>query len=301
VRTSVGTVSVTGTSFRVQYAANADDTVAVSVYEGSVVLANEMGQRSLTAGQRAELQRGRPPTAAFDFVAALVEPGPEDARGETMLAQHRARIRQLERRVEELEQGAQATGSRAAAASVDSKRSYYRPTQEDLEAMAAQCRLNFDIPPLDAHDTPALIDKLEAFAATDFGLSPAERTRIQAMYAEFNERFTQQIRDLYVEATGDAAGATILSIDSMRAEITGKSDPRVDVEARRTIAEERAGLRPPSNAEQLPVERYYRLMVAPGGDLERELARIVGAERAADIRRATSGWPGKMSAGACEW
>ena len=297
VITTIATITVTGTSFRVEHSdASSGVRVTVSVYEGRVVLSNELGRTELSPGMRAEALRDGAPSSAADFLTAART---EEHQHAQLFAEQAGKIQRLQARIEKLETHA-GTAGMDSQENVGPTRAYYRPSQDDLEEMAADCRLKFDAPPLDAHDAPPLLERLEASASTRFDLSESEREAIQAMYEGFNEAFTARIRELYIEATGDTAGAAVLSLGSMMAEIVAKSDPQAAIEARRKIAEERAGLRPRHSGDHFPVEAYYRTMIALGTDLENKLAQIVGADRAQRIRESSDGWPAKMSVGACK-
>jgi hypothetical protein len=104
--------------------------------------------------------------------------------------------------------------------------------------------------------------------------------------AEMAKQWRDTVRALYLEATGDAAGADTLSTEAMRHEIEEKSSREELSHILERIAAERAGLAtPPADLSKTsPVERLMRAYLALGDQSEAALAKRVGADRANAIR-----------------
>src|SRR5690606_17337808 len=115
------------------------------------------------------------------------------------------------------------------------------------------------------------------------------------------EAFLGELRALYLEATGDAAGVDMLSMNALVSEIGNKSEPGEVSRIRRLLAQERAGLRPPPAdlSGTSPAERLYRLLAQIGDETQAAIATVLGAERAYDLRALAGGWPSKWSMAGC--
>jgi hypothetical protein len=308
VATAAGDVTVRGTCFRVEVVpmklnrqagggvavgAVLSAAIVVTVYEGRVLLANEHGGAELAAGERAMAREGGAPvriSAEPDAARAAALDAPpsgdasrdellrRDAEQRRELASLRARVTRLEGELDEAARGA----GRGRPPGHDSDTLFTDPTPDELAAMAADCRVAYDLPTLHEELDDRLLSQLP----------PEARDRAAAAHRRFVQEVAAEIRALYVEVTGDSGGAEVLSIKAMTEEILSKS-PDADAQlALQRISRERAGLQPPPAdlSGTTPIERYYRLVTRLGGDYERLAAEIVGPERASAFRRADGGW-----------
>ncbi|HTR50784.1 MAG TPA: hypothetical protein VMJ10_08770 [Kofleriaceae bacterium] len=300
VRTPLGVVQVTGTCFSVEVTAmknpiNRDmvkgasfgavvaTAVLVTVYEGSITLANPSGQLQVAPGDTAIVRPGEPPRRESAAIASSRE-----------LADARARIVTLEHELA----AARGADKGADIQNHDPGR-YYAPSPETLREMADKCWIAFDRPPFTADGAPELVDAKLAIAV---GVSDAERAAINAAYKTTQDRELEALRRLYMELTGaDADTTAMLSVDALEAEITAKSSDDDEIAARRAIARSRAGLEPePTGAELVrrsAIERMLRLEIALGSEAEAAAASVVGADRAHELRAhdGAAGWQNSVS------
>jgi hypothetical protein len=119
--------------------------------------------------------------------------------------------------------------------------------------------------------------------------------------ADLNAQVMTDLRALYVEVTGDVAGAATLTPQSMAQEVLDKSPEPLLRDAAWRLSRERAGLLTPSSASTVsPVERLLRMIVSLGDTFERQLGQAIGAERAHAVRTEQDGWDTRsMTAPGC--
>ncbi len=216
----------------------------------------------------------RPGSAATAVAPALLLPPPASAT----LAELRAR--------EQAQREALVNLTRALSAPrVRDVGDVFDQTPEELAAMATDCALRYDVPPFGQQ--PALLGDSEV---AKLGLSFAERESHDRLLTALNRSVRDDVRALYVELTGDRAGADDLDLWALRQEIVAKALPADRIEAQRRIAAERAGLATPPTPTQLasrPVyERFLRRLIASADELEHSLAGEVGPASANALRRA---------------
>ncbi len=308
VSTPAGDVTVQGTCFRVEVdpmfskqammAAGAGAVVAttilVTVYEGRVLLANEHGKTTLQAGEQASARAGSAPSAAVNAamqqkstpptVASNLGPPAEGSSRDELLkrdAAQRAELEKLRARVHDLE---------AASTGGDKKkdeRPFFDPSKEELQAMAKDCKLKWDNPQVGLQP-PTIGPKQSA----ELGLSDQERAEANQVGAAENQRILGQLRALYIEVTGDKAGADSLTPQALENEIMSKSPEASVQQTFYRLSHERAGLQapPPDATGQLPVERLMRLMTGFGDDYEQKLGTALGPDRARQLRSDNGGW-----------
>ena len=308
VRTAIGTVAVTGTSFRVQLqeddvqrktlgagAAGAAIATAliVTVYEGRVLLANDRGQVAIGPGQTGTAAPGTAPRATGDHATAPTT-APIAATATTTqapadLAHATARIAELEAKLREIEAERDFPPRDPAR--------YYAPSQDTLRALAEKCWLAFDVPPFSADGEVELVTDEVAQKAR---LTPRERAQINDAYQDEVESRLADLRALYTELTGDTAGARTLSVEALGSEIKSKTPPGEELAARRRIARERAALDPRPGEGELAhrpvIERYLRLISTMGDRAEAAAAARIGADRARALRAIEGvGWHSSVS------
>ena len=326
VATLAGRVTVTGTCFRVEVddmkGMNKDrwkgaavgaaiaTAVLVTVYEGSVTLASPDGTASVAPGQTALARAGAPPQV-LDGAGEAAAPSQAQARAQ--LVQARARIATLETELAQAHQtgggtqahpaGDQDDGMGPLPAGPEDPNRYTDPSPDTLKDMAKNCQIAFDQPPLTTEDDPVLVD---AALAKKNGVTAADRAAINRAYQAVHDRAIAELRQLYIEVTGDRDGADHLSADALRTEIVKKSPPADTTAALRRISRERAGLIPPVPAAELsqrpPVEQLYRLDLDLGREAEQAAAGVVGADVAHALRTTQgNGWEGtQYEYGGCQ-
>jgi hypothetical protein len=306
VRTPLGVVSVTGTCFSIEViemnkkdalkgavaGAAIATAVAVTVYEGGVTFANPRGQIQLVAGEAGTVRAGGAPEAT--------PPTTHVAASE--LAAANARIAKLEATLRSTRSSADEKQILSATRGDPGR--YYAPSAKTLREFADTCWIAFDRPGLSTDERPELVDDE---LSTGVGLTDAERTAINHAYAKVHDGAIDTLRRLYMELTGsDGDAAAALSIDAIADELEAKSPAADELEARRRIARERAGLEPAPTGQALArrpiVERYLRIMVNLGHEAEAAAAGVIGAKRAHELRAHQGfGWNGSVSDyGGCE-
>jgi hypothetical protein len=107
------------------------------------------------------------------------------------------------------------------------------------------------------------------------------------------------VRTLYLQATGDTAGADTLSLEAMRHEINDKAAPDAAQPVMQRVAQERAGLAtpPPDTSHEPPVEQLIRAQLGLGDATQAAIAKRLGPGRAAAIRG--DGWSRHYEARGC--
>lgn len=313
VKTPAGSVTVKGTCFRVEVepmkqaitgglvGAVLATTVAVTVYEGKVALANEKGGVALVAGEKATTQNNSAPQKietppkktepGVVSVVAIDEPSADITREELLArdATMRKQIASLQAKVQELEES-----NKNPKHPIDNEDSWFEPSQELLQQMAKECRLPWDEPAFDSDQD------LSEFAK-EAELSQAEVEALKRAQEITMEGYTKEMRGLYLEATGSQPSED-MSADAMIQEIQSKSNRDDIAMANYLITQERAGNKqPPADlSKRPPIERALRLRSSLGNVFEKNLAELVGAERAHEIRGKNKGWPRRgMMMGGC--
>ncbi len=304
VSTAAGDVTVLGTCFRVEVqpmdrraalaagiGALAATTILVSVYEGRVLLANERGRTELTAGERGTAQGAAVPSRvvaeASKRLAAIASPLPPPAAGATREellrrdAQQREELAKLRARLGQLESHSIEPFDRKAGDA------FFNPSQDELAQMAKECKLQWDSPSLSL--SPETMDDK---TAQEMGMNDEERRQFDHVSADFDGKMIAQLRALYIEVTGDKAGADTLTPQAMETEIRSKVPDAVAKEAYWRLSHERAGLiAPPTDPRGAsPIERFLRLETTAGDEFERQLGAAIGPDRARALRAEHGGW-----------
>lgn len=297
VHTPAGDIRVTGTCFRIEVPMTAKKqlllsgtagaliaaAVVVTVYEGHVVAETREGKTEVVAGARATLGRdgrtvlepGAPPPTIVGTLAATAPD--ENATREQLLersAAQRIELAKLRQRLGQLE------GGRGHDNTTEEGRHWYDPSAERLREWAGECHVRADEPGFDR------FQPLKSAEGNRRGLEPKELDAWNAAMTEVYQPYKALVRALYIETTGDAAGADTLSIDAMRGEIQEKSAPNEHNLVLQRIANERAGLlTPPADLSKTsPIERMFRAVIQLGDQAEAALAKRLGPERAKELR-----------------
>lgn len=330
VATPAGEVRVRGTSFHVEVdpmgqivtkrniasatvGAVIAAAIVVTVYEGRVALANERGETELGPGEVAWAEVDGPPSEAVD-VASLDHRSPlagsrraaTDPAGDDESAtapELRQRLAAL--RAEQAEEQAELEALRARVQSLENapdsgptetqrlrRNPWYPPTSEDLEELVEQCGIRSDVPPVMGLEPGHAGENAEAL-----GLSEGEVPIVNDAIRRLHQQYNDQLRELYLEATGDERGAQSLSAEAMMAQINAAALPGEVREAHLQVARERAGqLEAPADLEELsPATRSIRLHAGLGDEFQRLLAAELGEDRAHELRAAQGGWPWSRS------
>lgn len=212
---------------------------------------------------------------------------------------HQREIEQLRDHVGELE--AELHAARAAAGDDDSaveaftgvpvsNSSFFAPSEDELRELAKTCTLRYDKPHLEADAAKLPVTGLDVDAEA-----------VESIHAAFRTEYAAQLRELYVEATGDAEGASNLSTSTLADELEKKSVPEDVTEVHWRLSQERGGLldAPSDVADAPPFARWLRLQLELGDVLEQRLAQEIGADAAHKIRGANDGFGSKSQWGGC--
>jgi hypothetical protein len=312
VETPAGQVAVRGTCFTVEVhpmlpskqtltgaAVGAALTAAVfvTVHEGRVAVTSPTGATQVQPGERAVMSAG----AAPRVVAAPVAPGPTEASTalapaspagapstwQAREAAYVAELTTLRARVKELEssQG----GARLPPGAKPAN--FLEPSREELLDMAKSCKLRWDEPGLGARHAP--LPSAEELA--ELGMTQDEAEVIAEVYASFAAQSLEQLRAIYVAATGDVDSSRVLAPEALKQEILDKSPEDAIKRAYHHVSQERAGLAtpPPDITGMTPAERLVRFNTGLGDAYERALADKLGASRAHQLRAKHNGWGSK--------
>jgi hypothetical protein len=260
----------------------------VSVYEGGVRVVNARGDVALSAGERARVEPGSAPvrdgSASTTSIVARARLAPDATRGQLLEENDalRGELTTAQQRITALEKNlAEVNGS---------KPSRVDPTPEQLAEWAAKCEVHINSPGVYSA-TPTRLDPSEA---AEWGVTKDEQPMIERALAELHGRARTEMREIYLAATGNTAGADELTANAMLSEIFDKAAPGDAARARQRMARERAGLQaPPTNLAALaPLERAYRLIFRLGNDFEHLLGESLTPARAHELRKRYDGWPG---------
>jgi hypothetical protein len=307
VHTPAGDIHVTGTCFRVEVPMNKASQmivagavgaavatgVVITVYEGRVV-ADTRGAHPelLLPGTRTVLDpQGHTRVAS----ASATHPYPVTRPPEPALDVEHATREQLVARLSEQEQELAKLRAQGGAVlgGLDSKfadgRPWFDPSAETLKAWAAECRVRFDEPEFDHQ--PSVGDPR--------GITADELPEYQAAVADVRAQFHALVRALYIQATGDTAGADTLSLDTMPGEIIDKAAPGAVQAIMQRVAQERAGLATPpaDTSHEPPVEQLIRAQLGLGDATQAAIAKRLGPDRATAIRG--DGWSRHHEAAGC--
>lgn len=194
-----------------------------------------------------------------------------------------ANTSELEERVEQLEaQLAAKDLEQATRGERSDEVTYFNLSRQEQLELARNCDVRSDIP-----------GSLSKQAAEDLGMSPDEHAIYDRVLAQWRSEHHAREIALYREVAGEDPP----SHPSAMIEALLKTATPEDRELPRKIAEERAGLRAPPDADDALglYERHMRLSTGQGDEFEQRLARELGAGRARELRAAGDGWPGGRS------
>lgn len=269
VHTPAGDVSVLGTCFTV---AVSDGVTTVDVDEGTVELVDATSRIELAPGDRGHLggaapARRRPAPGAAP--AAIARTPVVGASTPSSVPVPRA-------------------GGGDCFCFSDPR--HLEADQALLDEWAGLCRVRADLPPLLEGTDQAAVDA----AADQLGLVGGERVAFHGAAVELTAIGRARVREIYIAATGDSAGADQLDVDSQIEQILQTAGLGEEARLRARLSHERAGhSAPPADSGAItPFEEFFRLVISAGDDFERLLATRVGDARAHELRRRFGGWPG---------
>ena len=212
--------------------------------------------------------------------------GPEPER-ESVERLQRAQIITLQARVRELERRVASSDAQNDAPAL-TRTKFHDFTDVELQAMARNCEVRFDLPRIAREPF-----RLSPDQGARLHLSDPEQNRVSAVLDAVNKDVVAHLRAFYLEATGDAAGADTLDPQSLMREILEKSPPSAVQAARSEISRERAGAMPAPSGSI--VERYLRYITSVGDSLQGALEPALGAQQAAAVRDALAASRSSMS------
>ncbi|TMQ05132.1 MAG: FecR domain-containing protein [Deltaproteobacteria bacterium] len=308
VHTPAGDVRVTGTCFRIEVepmtpstklllaglaGAAIASTVLITVYEGHVIADTRSARTELGAGSQATLSGADGTTVVAGTLATPTDDS--HASREQLLVRTRAQqaqLNQLRARVALLENAARAAEAPGAKDIPEPGRTWHDPSPEKLAEWVADCHVRTDQPALDRFSPLTAPDKT-------LGIAAGELADYNAAMTEMAKQWKDLVRSLYIETTGDAAGADTLSSEAMRREIEDKSPRGEHNLILQRVSQERAGLAaPPADLSKAStLERLMRASFQLGDQSEAALAKRLGAERAHAIRG--EGWGSRWELGGC--
>lgn len=308
VHTPAGDVRVTGTCFRIEVEAMKPSqkmilsgvagaalasAVLVTVYEGRVVAQTATAKTELAAGTRATLDGRTGATLIADAIASAVDD--EHATREQLITRSRQQAQQIAELRAQLGKPKRTSPGLPifnSAAEDEPGSKWYAPGPERLAAFVADCNVRIDAPSFDDFEPVTA-------ANDDNHLKPSELADYNAAITDAGKQWRAYVRGLYIETTGDTAGADTLSLQSMSHEIDAKSVAGERSRVMQAIARERAGLdAPPTDLSKASTyERLTRALAKLGDESEAALAKRLGPERAQELRG--DGWPFRMEARGC--
>ena len=144
---------------------------------------------------------------------------------------------------------------------------------EEWRDMAQRCELRWQLPPFGS--TPELLTEEEA---ARFGMTPRSRELYNRILAQANQQFSDEMRALYREMTGDDRAAGSLLLRHVMDELRRNGG---NAETLRRLALEQAGDAKPGSTLY---ERFLRLQLTIGDRLQAELNRQLGPDLARSLR-----------------
>jgi hypothetical protein len=233
-------------------------------------------------------QRGAPPrvpepSRSNHPDSGRVDRNAGDSEGES-LDGVLAEIIRLEQRIDELDGGSFLCRD----GSCDG---WFEPNAETLEAWAACAQLPVDV--------PAALLRADGPWLSDAGLqkvdaSPEEREALDLAMDAFDRQLHARFVSLHedIVGTGRVADRSTHSLLAELRAFQAVSDP--DGLDRKLVARERAGQTPQEERGSGEMVPYYRELLRLGDDLERNVAVVLGQERASALRRTGNGWGARL-------
>lgn len=129
----------------------------------------------------------------------------------------------------------------------------------------------------------------ESFATR---LDRSEQEDLRGPLSTLGRRALAQVRTLYEEVSGESGAEEGRPLAEMNGEIASTaSQAEIDAVLQRLSAEREGLAAPPIEAtDELPAERYVRLLIRLGDEYEAELATVLGAVRAREVGAEKNDW-----------
>ncbi len=161
----------------------------------------------------------------------------------------------------------------------------YAMSEAEIDRLAECGGVKLDMPHSMWRDDEPLFDP--RWDAVE--LTPGERARVESALASIRDDFEAEARKVWAVEAVDEADAAALDLGSINFMLFSTNRPPRFDEALRYAAEEAAG-RAPSGSPPVHLRDYVRKLVRAGDSIEATLAEAVGPSKAAELRRAASGW-----------
>ncbi len=159
------------------------------------------------------------------------------------------------------------------------KRNYYRFEPAELLASAQKGELRLRGPQLSGEPI-----KVDDKVRDELGLTPEEVAKVRELFEGSSARTRTGLLKIYKEIGGDPNLASTLGTETIFNELRAKALKDDFAEAVRTLADERAGLRPRGNPEDgVAVMRAFRLFLVEDERMIDELERLLGPRRAEEF------------------
>jgi len=131
-------------------------------------------------------------------------------------------------------------------------------------------------------------------------LDDRERELVEEATTEFRAELKQQLAPVLRDLDIDDKALTAAPLQRIFTEIQAREVPDELQRVRKELARERAGLSRAS-VPRTPTERFEHIFVGLGEAYQSKVARVLGAERAADLRAISDGWGASIVAsGPCD-
>lgn len=161
----------------------------------------------------------------------------------------------------------------------------YAMSAAELDRLADCGGVKLDTPRFMWNDDEPLFDP----RWESVNLTSEERARVETALAKLKDDFEVELRKIWLAETKDEADAAALDLGGINFMLLTTNRPSGFDEALRYVSAEVAG-RLPIGEPPPHVLEYLRMMVRAGDRIESTLAETIGATKAAQLRRAASGW-----------
>ncbi|MEM6295647.1 MAG: hypothetical protein AAGA54_30520 [Myxococcota bacterium] len=161
----------------------------------------------------------------------------------------------------------------------------YAMSKAELERLADCGGLKTDAPRFMWREDEPLFDPRWESAQ----LTSKDRVLAEETLRELRDAFEQQARETWAIEHGDEADAAALDLADLNSLMFRMDRPEGFDDALYQVSAELAG-RTPTHSAPPHVVDYLRMMAGAGDRIESELAKTLGDDKAARLRRAAGGW-----------
>lgn len=271
----------------------------VELLEGKISVATPQAELIVAQGHVVRLKASEPPLLLTGETAPIRrDDNPDEDRFYTMsselneMARKYQRLLQEKKQLETEQQALQTELAQMKQMIGEKRNSPANLSKEELLSLAKNCELRWDMPPVQLE--PPDVSKE---AAGELGLNETEKAAIKKVFKDHNQKLLDEIRRLYLQATGDKDGVKYLSPHAMISEITEKSPEGELKMVFQRLSQERAGLKsPPVDLNSIsPTEKLYRLLTTAGDHVEKAIGMEIGPDLARQYREAKGGFGNQSS------